>query len=78
VRRAVFRFKVPYSAELEVLERVTSGEVKDSLDTWGPGSWAILIAVNDVDAKAEDLRAQPSKSALRRTTKPCCALIRET
>jgi len=44
----------------------------------GPGSWAILIAVNDVDAKAEDLRAQPSKSALRRTTKPCCALIRET
>jgi len=55
-RRAVFRFKVPSSAELEILEPVSAGEVKDSLDTWGPGSWAIRIAVNDVAAKADDLR----------------------
>jgi hypothetical protein len=65
VRRAVFRFNVPCSAELEVLEPVSAGEVKDSLDTWGPGSWAIRIAVNDVDAKAEDLRRRGTAFEVR-------------
>lgn len=55
-RRAVYRFAHRRSAELEVLEPVSAGEAKDSLDTWGPGSWAIRIGVNDVEAKAEDLR----------------------
>jgi hypothetical protein len=55
-RRAVFRFTHPRSAELEVLQPVSAGEAKDSLDTWGPGSWAIRIGVNDVAAKADDLR----------------------
>ncbi|ADP81414.1 hypothetical protein [Pseudofrankia inefficax] len=54
--RAVFAFAHPRSAELELLEPVVAGEVKDSLDSWGPGSWAIRIGVNDVPAKAEDLR----------------------
>lgn len=56
VRRAVFRFNHPRSAELEILEPVSPGEIQESLDTWGPGSWAIRIAVNDVAAKADDLR----------------------
>src|SRR5262245_2668983 len=55
-RRAVFGFVHPRSAELELLEPTAAGEVKDSLDAWGPGSWTIRIGVNDLDAKAEDLQ----------------------
>lgn len=55
-RRAVFGFAHPRSAELELLEPVTSGEVQESLDTWGPGAWTIRIGVNDLPAKADDLR----------------------
>jgi hypothetical protein len=55
VRRAVYRFKLPRSAELELVEPVADGEIKDSLETWGPGAWAIRIGVNDVAAKSEDL-----------------------
>jgi hypothetical protein len=55
-RRAVFDFVHPRSAELELLEPVAAGEVRDSLDTWGPGSWRIRIGVNDLAAKAADLR----------------------
>jgi hypothetical protein len=54
--RAVLRFAHPNSAELELLQPVSAGELMESLDTWGPGSWAIRILTNDVDAKAEDLR----------------------
>ena len=55
-RRAAFRFRHPRSAELELLEPVAAGEALESLETWGPGSWAIRIGVNDIDAKAEDLQ----------------------
>jgi hypothetical protein len=64
-RRAVFRFNHPRSAELEVLEPVTAGEIKESLDTWGPGSWAIRIGVNDVAAKADDLHRRGTPFELR-------------
>jgi hypothetical protein len=67
-RRAVFRFNVPRSAELEVLEPVSPGEIKDSLDTWGPGSWAIRICVNDVEAKADDLRRRGTAFEVRSIT----------
>ena len=56
VLRAVFRFKHPRSAELELVEPVAGGEIKDSFDAWGAGSWAIRIGVNDVSAKSYDLR----------------------
>lgn len=55
-RRAIFGFSHPRSAELELLEPIAAGEVKDSLDAWGPGSWTIRIGVNNIEAKAEDLR----------------------
>jgi hypothetical protein len=55
-RRAVLDFVHPRSAVLELLQPVASGEVADSLETWGPGSWAIRIGVNDLEAKAGDLR----------------------
>jgi hypothetical protein len=54
-RRAVFGFTHPRSAELELLEPVAPGEVRDSLETWGPGGWTIRIGVNDLAAKADDL-----------------------
>jgi hypothetical protein len=53
--RAVFGFAHPRSAELELLQPVAPGEVRDSLDAWGPGSWTIRIGVNDLAAKAKDL-----------------------
>ena len=52
-RRAVFGFAHPRSAELELLEPIAAGEVKESLDAWGPGSWTIRIGVNDIEAKAD-------------------------
>lgn len=55
-RRAVFGFAHARSAELELLEPVAPGEVGDSSETWGPGSWTIRIGVNDLAAKADDLR----------------------
>jgi hypothetical protein len=55
-RRAVFGFAHPRSAQLELLQPVKPGEVADSFETWGPGSWAIRIGVNDLSAKADDLR----------------------
>ena len=55
-RRAIFGFAHPRSAELELLEPSAAGEVKAALDSWGPGPWTIQIGVNDIEAKAEDLR----------------------
>jgi hypothetical protein len=55
-RRSVrFDFAHSRSAELELLEPIGPGELRDSLQTWGPGAWVIRIGVNDLDAKAEDL-----------------------
>lgn len=59
--RAVLGFAHPRSAELELLEPVAAGEVRDSLEAWGPGSWTIQIGVNDLAAKAEDLRRRGTK-----------------
>jgi hypothetical protein len=55
LRSARFDFAHPRSAALELLEPIGPGEVRDSLQTWGPGAWVIRIGVNDLDAKAEDL-----------------------
>ena len=55
-QRAVFGFTHPRSADLELLEPTQGHEARDSLDTWGPGAWTIRIAVNDLSAKADDLR----------------------
>jgi hypothetical protein len=64
-QRAVFGFAHPRSAELELLEPVAADELKDSLDAWGPGSWTIRIGVNDVAAKAEDLRRRGTRFEAR-------------
>jgi hypothetical protein len=55
-RRAVMGFHHSRSAELELLEPVGAGAVAASLEAFGPGAWVIRIGVNDVRAKAADLR----------------------
>jgi hypothetical protein len=64
-RRAVFGFAHPRSAELELLEPIAAGEVKDALDAWGVGPWTIQIGVNDIEAKAEDLRRRRTRFETR-------------
>ncbi|OFB35865.1 hypothetical protein BA059_27375 [Mycolicibacterium sp. (ex Dasyatis americana)] len=76
--RAVIRFRHPRSAELELLEPVAPGEVKESLDTWGPGSWAIRIGVNDVEAKAYDLDRRGTLFETRSTTREGAVLRVDT
>jgi hypothetical protein len=66
-RQAIYRFRHPRSAELQVLQPLSSGEIQESLDTWGPGSWAIRIGVNDLAAKAEDLTHRGTPFTVR----PC-------
>src|SRR5262245_49413957 len=64
-RRAVLGFAHPRSAELELLEPVEPGDIKESLDTWGPGAWSIRIGVNDLEAKAADLERRGTGFQLR-------------
>jgi hypothetical protein len=54
--RAVMGLRHPRSADVELLEPVSPGPVKDSHDAFGPGAWAIRIGVNDLSAKANELR----------------------
>ncbi|MCP9276813.1 hypothetical protein [Mycolicibacterium arenosum] len=66
-RQVIYRFRHPRSAELQVLEPIAHGEIRDSLDTWGPGSWAIRIGVNDVEGKADDLTRRGTPFEVRST-----------
>jgi hypothetical protein len=61
-RRARFTFGLPHSATLDLIEpsRWDSAEGR-FLATWGPGPSYIRIAVNGLDAKAEDLRARGTR-----------------
>ena len=77
-RRAVFRFAHPRSAELELLEPVAPGDAKDSIDAWGPGAWAIRIAVNDLEAKCDDLRRRGTCFERRSDSKDGATLLVDT
>jgi hypothetical protein len=57
-RRAVLGFSVAQSARIELLQPARASEEGTFLERFGPGVWAIRIAVGDLDAKAEDLRAR--------------------
>jgi hypothetical protein len=61
-RRARMHYSLPNSATLDVIEptRWDSGAGK-MLHSWGPGPYYARIAVNGLDAKAEDLRARGTK-----------------
>lgn len=58
-RRARMAFALPHSATVELIEPVRwSSETGTFLHTWGPGPYAIRIAVNGLEAKADDLEAR--------------------
>jgi hypothetical protein len=65
-RSARFVFAHERSAELEVLEPVGPGEIRDSHDRWGPGAWVIRIGVNDLAAKTADLDGRGTAYEWRR------------
>lgn len=55
--RARMAFQLPHSASLDVIEpTVWNSEAGLYLLNWGPGPYYIRIAVNDLRAKAEDLK----------------------
>jgi hypothetical protein len=57
-RRAVLGFRLPQSGSIELVAPAERSEAGAFLHRWGPGVWSIRIAVGDLDAKAEDLRAR--------------------
>ncbi|MDB5748204.1 MAG: lactoylglutathione lyase, partial [Massilia sp.] len=58
-RRAVMPFTVANSAALHVIEpQAWNTDAAHYLNNWGPGLYYIRIAVNDLKAKAEDLKAR--------------------
>jgi hypothetical protein len=57
-RRAVLGFGMPNSARIELLAPAPDGEVGQFLRRWGSGVWHVRIAVDDLTAKAADLRTR--------------------
>lgn len=58
-RRAVMPFTVANSAALHVIQpQAWNTDAAHYLNNWGPGLYYIRIAVNDLKAKAEDLKAR--------------------
>jgi glyoxalase/bleomycin resistance protein/dioxygenase superfamily protein len=57
-RRAVLGFRVPRSARIELLAPAPDTEEGRFLARWGQGIWHVRIAVADLDAQADDLRAR--------------------
>jgi hypothetical protein len=61
-RRAHMGFTVPHSATLDVLEATYwNTDAGHYVNNWGPGPYYIRIGVNDLAAKAEDLRARGTR-----------------
>lgn len=61
-RRASMPFSVANSAALHVIEPGRwDSDAGHYLNNWGPGLYYIRIAVNDLKAKAEDLRARGTR-----------------
>lgn len=57
-QRAVMSVNHPRSARVVLLQPVGPGEVSEAVARWGPGAWTITIGVNDLEAKAADLRSR--------------------
>ena len=61
-RRATMKFGLANSASLDVIEPTQwNGDAGRYLHAWGPGPYYIRIAVNGLQAKAEDLRARGTR-----------------
>jgi len=57
-RRAILGFALPRSARIELLAPSPESDEGEFLRRWGPGIWHVRIAVRDLEAKADDLRAR--------------------
>jgi Glyoxalase/Bleomycin resistance protein/Dioxygenase superfamily len=57
-RRALLGFRLAQSARVELIEPAGDGDDAAFLRQWGAGIWHVRIAVTDLDAKADDLRAR--------------------
>jgi hypothetical protein len=61
-RRATMEFSLPNSATLDVIEATRwNGEAGTYVNSWGPGPYYIRIEVNNLAAKAEDLRQRGTR-----------------
>jgi hypothetical protein len=61
-RRATMEFSLPNSATLDVIEATRwNGEAGTYVNSWGPGPYYIRIEVNNLAAKAEDLRERGTR-----------------
>lgn len=61
-RRARMAFTLPNSASLDIIEATRwNGDAGVYLNSWGPGPYYIRIAVNNLAAKAENLRARGTR-----------------
>jgi hypothetical protein len=61
-RRARMSFRLPHSASLDVIEPTRWNSAAGLyLHNWGPGPYYIRIAVKDLSAKAEDLKARDTR-----------------
>jgi hypothetical protein len=62
VRRAVYRFRAPRSADLELLAPTSQdGDARRFAAAHGPGPYVTQVAVGDLAAKAHDLRARGTR-----------------
>ena len=64
-RRARIGFSLPNSASIDIIEPSDGrSETGMYLNTWGPGPYYVRIAVNGLDAKADDLEARGTRHRL--------------
>jgi hypothetical protein len=62
LRRATLGFKLGHSGQIDLLEPTRwDGDTGKFLATWGPGPYYTRIAVNGLDAKAEDLESRGTR-----------------
>ena len=57
-RRAQLGFRLEQSARIELIAPAGDSDAGKFLKRWGPGVWNVRIAVRDLGAKADDLRAR--------------------
>lgn len=61
-RRARMGFELPHSATLDIIEPTRwGGEATRYLHNYGPGPYYVRLSAQDLDAKAEDLRARGTR-----------------
>ncbi|MCU1359223.1 MAG: hypothetical protein JWN99_512 [Ilumatobacteraceae bacterium] len=64
-RRARYLFSIAHSATLDVIQPMRwNSRAGYFMHNWGPGPYSFCISVNDLDAKADDLRSRGTEFEL--------------